>query len=211
MGKPRFRLLKRQFVGSNSHEDRRVGAPNPLWVWELARQTPRQHIQDAPLFFDGIALFDQNLPLANLASKPTAKFTASRALGLDLARTLRRTAKSGAEPPERVTESKFSLRLGQTQIFCNFLPGIASLPCHPDRTCPVIHVLDGFLDLNRTIQIRHPLRIVGMLQPLKIAAQRKIFHHLSPSAFPPQGAIEAMVKDSEEIGLQVQYRPAFSI
>jgi hypothetical protein len=52
---------------------------------------------------------------------------------------------------------------------------------------------------------------MGMSQPLKIAAQRKIFHHLSPSAFPPQGAIETMVKRSEEIGLQVQYWPALSI
>jgi hypothetical protein len=52
---------------------------------------------------------------------------------------------------------------------------------------------------------------MGMSQPLKIAAQRKIFHHLSPSAFPPQGAIEAMVESSEKIGLQVPYRPAFSI
>ncbi len=50
---------------------------------------------------------------------------------------------------------------------------------------------------------------MGMSQPLKIAAQRKIFHHLSSSAFPPHGAIEAMVKCSEEIGLQVQYRRPF--
>ncbi len=156
-------------------------------------------------------MFDQNLPLANLASKPTAKFTASRALGLGPARTSRRTAKSGAEPPECVTESKFSLRLSQTQIFCNFLSGIASLPCHPDRSCPLIHVLDGLLDLNLTIQVRHRLQIRGLSQPLKIAAQRKIFDHISSSAVPAQGAIEAMVEGAEKIGLQVQYRSAFSI
>jgi hypothetical protein len=79
---PRRRFRQRQFVESNTPEDGRVGAPNALWVWKLARQTPRQHIQDTLLFVDGITLFDQNLPLANLASKPTAKFTASRALGL---------------------------------------------------------------------------------------------------------------------------------
>ena len=82
MVEPRRRLCKRQFVGSNAPEEGGVGAPNALWVRELARQTPRQHIQDALLFFHGIALFDQNLPLANLASKATAKFTAGRALGL---------------------------------------------------------------------------------------------------------------------------------
>jgi len=34
---PRRRLRQRQFVGSNASEDGRVGAPNALWVWKLAR------------------------------------------------------------------------------------------------------------------------------------------------------------------------------
>jgi len=79
MVKPRHRLRQRQLMGSYFPENGRVGATYALCVWKLARQTPRQHIQDALLFIDGVALIDQNLPLANLASKPTAKFTASRA------------------------------------------------------------------------------------------------------------------------------------
>src|ERR1035441_10702646 len=70
-------------------------------------------------------------------------------------------------------------------MVCDFLPGIARLPCHPDRTCPVIHVLDCLLYLNRTIQIRHRLQIMGLWQPLKIAAQRKILDRLvSAEGFP---------------------------
>jgi hypothetical protein len=52
---------------------------------------------------------------------------------------------------------------------------------------------------------------MGMPQPLKIAAHRKMFDHLSSSAFLPHGAIKAMVKGPEEICLQVQNLPAFPI
>jgi hypothetical protein len=80
--KPRLRLRKRQFVGSNTPEDGQVGAPNALWVWKLARQTARQHIQDTLLFLDGITLFDQTRLSPTLLENEQLKFTAGRVLGL---------------------------------------------------------------------------------------------------------------------------------
>src|ERR1700721_26453 len=88
--------------------------------------------------------FDQISPLAAIFTKRTANCIASRVqVASARALTSHAIAKSGAYPANCITESQFSLGLGQTQMLCDHPPGLPGLPVHPDLTRPVVHAFDG--------------------------------------------------------------------